>query len=480
MTETAAPFLKRAPLHGLLRDGFERYGTLLALGAAFFLPLKLALAYLFLIPLNGLWLTRLLITRRFELARTLPIRALLFFLLLVSLSALFGLDPGRSVPKVIRFAFYTVTIVAFADLRGANVLRILSALLVGQTIAAMHSVISAAYPAIPQLFLGSVSESGQLGISILCGVGVAFALNRQALHFAHRQETGEATLRYLQERRHAALLGTLTFLLLLSLSFGQEVGLEGISFTIGALSVLFASLLGIVAAIQLNRLKIPGLPEIFFLVAFVLPYLGTALLVNLKRGPWLGVFVGGLVLLVLHARRYLIPLIVTAVLLVVVITPLRNRIAVSSEHFFIAGGRQVIWEIGGELSLRYPLGIGYENSPILRRFSPEIPPELVHFHNNILQILVESGWFALGVYLWWIWAVIRLACRPHRSRSESLVCAAIGCAVIAWQVAGLVEYNLGDSEVALVAFVAIGLMLKLKLAYSPEKELPVEVEAKHA
>jgi hypothetical protein len=309
---------------------------------------------------------------------------------------------------------------------------------------------------------------------------VAFALNRQALHFAHRQETGEATLRYLQERRHAALLGTLTFLLLLSLSFGQEVGLEGISFTIGALSVLFASLLGIVAAIQLNRLKIPGLPEIFFLVAFVLPYLGTALLVNLKRGPWLGVFVGGLVLLVLHARRYLIPLIVTAVLLVVVITPLRNRIAVSSEHFFIAGGRQVIWEIGGELSLRYPLGIGYENSPILRRFSPEIPPELVHFHNNILQILVESGWFALGVYLWWIWAVIRLACRPHRSRSESLVCAAIGCAVIAWQVAGLVEYNLGDSEVALVAFVAIGLMLKLKLAYSPEKELPVEVEAKHA
>ena len=467
MTTQGTPLVKTpSGLRTLLRDGFERYGAPLALGVAFFLPLKLALAYLFLLPLNVLWLARLILTRRLTIAQATPVKALLFFLLLVALSALAGLDPLRSASKMLRFTFYSLTVFAFAELRGANVLRILGALILGQTVAALHSVTGAVFPALPSFFLGAVSESGQLGMTILIALGVAFALNRRAVKAALHDESGASSLRYRQERRHAVLLGSLNFLLLLSVGFGNDVALQGSSFRIAALSAVCSSLLALVTTLQLNRLKIPHLPKVFFLIAFVLPYLATALLVNLKRGPWLGVFIGGLVLLTLHARRYLIPLIITAVLLIVSIAPLRNRISESSEHFFIAGGRQVIWQIGGELALRYPLGIGYENSPILRRFSPEIPPELIHFHNNLLQVVVESGWLALGVYLWWIVSVVRLACQPHHSKSESLVCAAIGCAVIAWQTAGLVEYNLGDSEVALVAFLAIGLMLKLKVGHS--------------
>ncbi len=447
----------------LLRHGFDRYGAALALGAAFLLPLKLSLAYFFLIPLNVLWLGRLFTTRRFPSLRAAPTKALLFFLLLLGLSSIAGLDPIRSITKVLRFCFYAVTIFAFAELRGANVLRILGGLILGQTIAAIHSVFSSALPSLPELFTGKVTESGQLAMTILVAIGTLFALNRRAHRSVNRDETGAARLRYLQERRHAILLGTLNFLLLLSLSFGSDFKTVGLPLTIVLISSLCGSLLAVVCSVQLHRFKIAHLPQLFILATLVLPYLATALLVNLKRGPWLGLLVGGLVLLTLHARRYLVPLLVTAAILAVGLEPLRSRIAESSEHFFIAGGRQVIWEIGLELSLRYPLGIGYENSPILRTFSPEIPPELVHFHNNLLQILVESGWFALGVYLWLVASIIQLAFSRHASRSEALVCAAIGSAIIAWQVAGLVEYNLGDSEVALIAFLIIGLMMKLKL-----------------
>lgn len=467
MTDTfPTPTLRPEEARRFLSVGFERYGAFLALGAAFLLPLKLSLAYIFLLPLNALWLTRLIITRRFPSLQVAPTKALLFFLLLVGLSSIAGLDPMRSIPKALRFGFYVTTIFAFAELRGANVLHLLTALILGQTIAAIHSVASAAIPSIPELFAGKVSESGQLAMTILVALGVLFALNRRAHRATGRDATGMATLRFAQERRHAVLLGTLNFLLLLSVSFGTEFRLVGLSHRIVLLSAICSSLLAIVTSIQLHRLKIPHLPPLFLLATLVLPYLATTLLINLKRGPWLGVLIGGLILLTLHARRYLIPLFVTAAILAIGIEPLRTRIAESSEHFFIAGGRQIIWEIGFELSLRYPLGIGYENSPILRTFSPKIPAELIHFHNNVLQILVESGWFSLGVYFWWIASLIHLAFAPHRSRSEALVCAAIGAAIIAWQIAGFVEYNLGDSEVALIAFLLIGLMIKLKLPRS--------------
>jgi O-antigen ligase len=441
---------------------YERYGATLAVGAAFFLPLKLAVAYIFLLPLTALWLVRLIRRRTFPSLAVTAATALVFFLLVVVVSGLCGLSPLHSSFKASRFAFYACTVFVFAELRGANILKILGALILGQTIAAIHTVIAAAFPAVPEIFLGAVTESGQINLTLLITLGVLLALNRMALRACGQGDAGAVVRRFRQERRHAILLGALNFFLLIALTFAPNFRLDGSMFSIVALAALGGTALALVNALQLIRLNIPFLPRLYLGIAAITPLLLTALLVNLKRGPWLGVLIGAGVFLGIHARRYLVPAIGLALILIVALAPLRTRLAQSSEHFFIAGGRQVIWEVGGELALRYPLGIGYENSRILRDFSLQIPPELVHFHNNFLQILVESGWLGLGVYLWWIYAVIALAFRPHPSRSESLVCAAIGCAIIGWQIAGMVEYNLGDNEVALIAFLAVGLLIKLK------------------
>lgn len=122
-----------------------------------------------------------------------------------------------------------------------------------------------------------------------------------------------------------------------------------------------------------------------------------------------------------------------------------------------------MWSIAAELSTIYPLGIGFKNSVYLSEFSSQIPSQLRHFHNNFLNILVETGWFGLGAFLWWILACLRTsfaARRPDEDGSEQLPLV-IGCAVIAWQTAGLVEYNFGDNEILVVVFALLGALLAL-------------------
>ena len=42
----------------------------------------------------------------------------------------------------------------------------------------------------------------------------------------------------------------------------------------------------------------------------------------------------------------------------------------------------------------------------------------------------------------------------HGSRGHQ-----VGCAIISWQTAGLVEYNFGDSEVMIIVWMLLGILL---------------------
>jgi O-antigen ligase len=91
----------------------------------------------------------------------------------------------------------------------------------------------------------------------------------------------------------------------------------------------------------------------------------------------------------------------------------------------------------------------------MRQFSLEIPPELKHFHNNLINITAESGIVTATIFVWFILAVLRVSFR----RPLSGLHVAIGCAVISWQTAGLVEYNFGDSEVMIIVWILLGILL---------------------
>lgn len=203
---------------------------------------------------------------------------------------------------------------------------------------------------------------------------------------------------------------------------------------------------------------------------FVLPLITLSLLINLKRGPWVGASIALIIFLAMYRRKLLAYFLGAVTLIILCFSPIRTRLGQVEDHFFVAGGRSTIWEIGLELASKYPLGIGYENAPFLRKFSADIPSDLRHFHNNILNVLVEGGWIALFIYLWWITYVIRLGFK--RSGPEAMYRAAIACGLIGWQIAGLVEYNFGDSEVALIAFVALGILSSLSFSALPAERSP--------
>jgi hypothetical protein len=70
------------------------------------------------------------------------------------------------------------------------------------------------------------------------------------------------------------------------------------------------------------------------------------------------------------------------------------------------------------------------------------------------------------VYLWWIINLLRLAFR-NASKDRGIITdltIAIGCGLLASQVAGLVEYNFGDSEVRYLVFLYCGALGALAAA----------------
>jgi hypothetical protein len=410
---------------------------------AFLIPLKLAFTYIVLVPTILGWL--LSRSWRFGLlkgtAEEKKILVPLAFLLLSTLcSAITGIDPAHSFGPLTSLLFFSLTIFVFRDYGAYHYVPL--ALVSGQALAALHSVVASAFPdRIPSLFLGAVTESGQLALSLFICLGLAWQK-----YVDGRSVMSPATPRI------AITCGVLMTIILSSFGFRTESGLASTALA----TMWIVGLLGVWFLLRAAPTSLQATRGLLTLSTIHLPLLLTALLVNLKRGPWLGVTVGLAVFCGFFARRLLIALIAGAIITAVSVPPIRERLAVSYEHFTISGGRSTIWKVGAHLMSQYPLGIGYHNSGIMRQFSMEIPPELKHFHNNLINLAAESGVLTAGIFIWFIYAVVSVCfARPWKPMHIAL-----GCAFISWQTAGLVEYNFGDSEVMVIAWLMLGLLLQ--------------------
>lgn len=184
-----------------------------------------------------------------------------------------------------------------------------------------------------------------------------------------------------------------------------------------------------------------------------------ALFCNLKRGPWMGVLIGLVIFFTSFNPLYLIILVPLFVLPFFIWETLQTRLFDSIEHFFIQGGRADLWELASNLVLNFPLGIGFNNSEILRNYSQIIPPEHKHFHNNYLNILIEAGWLSLFLFILFFFFLLKSA---FQKSSNNVIALGLFSAISAFLIAGLVEYNFGDSEVLMMLFVSCGLLLSIE------------------
>jgi hypothetical protein len=92
-----------------------------------------------------------------------------------------------------------------------------------------------------------------------------------------------------------------------------------------------------------------------------------------------------------------------------------------------------------------------------------------HFHSTPLQLLVERGLPGLLLWLWVLW-IYAVALVPHLRfqasdsalnwREMGIVLGSFG-GLVGFTASGLVHFNLGDAEVAMVFFMLMGLSVKL-------------------
>jgi O-antigen ligase len=188
------------------------------------------------------------------------------------------------------------------------------------------------------------------------------------------------------------------------------------------------------------------------------PVAMTALALTYVRSAWLGL--GAAVLIVSGlTRRYvlLLGLLVAVAMALAVPSPLRHRaLSIVDPADPTARERLYFWEAGWRMVQDVPLlGLGpggvkrhypeYRN-PAARR------PTTGHLHNNLVQIAAERG--VLGLVAWlaiWITFFVqagRIYVRLPSTRVDDRALVAGSLAAVAgFLVAGLFEYNFGDSEV---------------------------------
>jgi O-antigen ligase len=194
-----------------------------------------------------------------------------------------------------------------------------------------------------------------------------------------------------------------------------------------------------------------------------LPVTAWALVISQTRNAWVGAVVGLAVVAVMRAPRLLWALAGTlAVLLLVRPTAVTSRLTITDQS---SVDRYYQWQAGLDMIMDKPV-FGQGPGMILTAYPgyrwPEAPnPDTPHLHNNALQIAATRGLPGLAFFAWWIVVALATAlAEARRARAEAPAgwpaVAALG-GLVAILMAGMFEYNLGDSEVLMLALLLTSL-----------------------
>ena len=188
------------------------------------------------------------------------------------------------------------------------------------------------------------------------------------------------------------------------------------------------------------------------------------------RGAWIGLGAGVAALLPM-SRRGRLALLAGLVLLPAIFLVGPRDLSYRFRSMFDpdeAGikERVYMWRSGTAMWRERPL-LGWGPGGVKREYSRYVLPEAYkqrtgHVHNTPLQILVERGvlglaaWLAIWIAFYWRAISLLRALDASQTREWALVAGSIA-AVTGFLVAGLSEYNFGDSEVVMVAWAVMAL-----------------------
>jgi O-antigen ligase len=233
---------------------------------------------------------------------------------------------------------------------------------------------------------------------------------------------------------------------------------------------IYMTLAGVLNLVLLATLPrvLPGGFRAWSAPVWLLTVIGLAM--TYTRGAWLGLVAGAAALLPM-SRRGRLALLAGLVLLPVIFLAGPRELSHRFRSMFDpdeAGikERVYMWRSGTAMWRERPL-LGWGPGGVKREYSRYALPEASkqrtgHVHNTPLQILVERGvlglatWLAIWIVFYWRAAGLLRALDASQTRERALVAGSVA-AVTGFLVAGLSEYNFGDSEVVMVAWAVMAL-----------------------
>jgi O-antigen ligase len=209
--------------------------------------------------------------------------------------------------------------------------------------------------------------------------------------------------------------------------------------------------------------------------AIAVPALVVALALSLTRNAWLGAIAALVALLSVRNWKLLLALPVAG-LIAALIAPgvVMTRVnSIVDLNDLSNRDRFAMLRMGVNMVKDHPLtGVGPEM--VLRVYPQYRDPLAVndtnpHLHNVPMQIAAERGLPALAVWLWFVVVASRELFRQLRRGPAKAVAGAGLAAMVAMLVAGLFEYNFGDSEFLMLF---LGLITLPWAAARPETDQP--------
>lgn len=230
----------------------------------------------------------------------------------------------------------------------------------------------------------------------------------------------------------------------------------------------FSGLLMILNVLLLSHLLFSQEHPRWFYPAFLI--LSAALLLSLTRNAWLGFLAAAVALISMRRLKWIIAFpAVVAIIFLSSILVFPTSVALRMSGIFNPAetsnrDRLQMLQSGVQIIRDFPLtGVG---SGMIPQVYPQYrAPDSVyrnnqHLHNNLIQVAAENGIFALAAWLWLIGKVlfdlIHWKRNVMNAEEQFMIHGTIGI-VISLFVAGMFEYNFGDSEIKMLFFVLITL-----------------------
>jgi O-antigen ligase len=453
------------------------------------------------------WVVRLAVRPRPALARTPVDYLLLGFFALTFLSSLLSRDPDISIGKLRAASLFTIVYLVAENVRAPRLLRALTLTLVASC--AVGTVYTfAVYAAGRGVKLGPLDEAGVLyaagvreGDTITEVDGVAVG-DPAAIERGIRAARAPGALRWPDGRpaclwdERAACLGGLQGEVLAVYNVARELppaegatpeerlgirswargrddrasGLYGHYTTYAEVLQLVASLaLGLLVGLR-RKATLRGA-----LLAAALAAMVAALILTVTRASSLALLLSALTVMLSGASRRALALTIAVALPVALaglfVLQQKRRVGFIDPREGSTAWRLTVWRESLDVLAAEPrrllVGVGMDS--IKRRWREwgmfdggRLP--VGHLHSTPLQLAFERGlpalllWLALlAVYARTLWRLARRG-GPHDPLVRGLALGALG-GTVGFFASGLVHYNLGDSEVAMVFYLIMGLTL---------------------